>query len=59
LLINKRLSDLFVDLIVKQQPLVWKFIHWISSQTVARLGSTVGILLDKRSLVVSEMDISK
>ena len=43
----------------KQRPLEWRFTHWISSQTAERFASTVGILLDKRSLVASEMDISK
>jgi len=42
-----------------QRLLVWKFILWISSPTVEKLDSIVGIQLVKRSLVVSEMDISK
>jgi hypothetical protein len=42
-----------------QQLLVWKFILWISSPTVEKLDSIAGIQLVKRSLVVSEMDISK
>jgi len=42
-----------------QQLLVWKFILWISSLTVEKLDSIAGIQLVKRSLVVSEMDISK
>lgn len=55
------LIDLLTALIFcgKQQQLVLKCIHWISSQTVARFASTAGIPLDKRNLVVSEMDISK
>ena len=42
-----------------QQLLVWKFILWISSPTVEKLDSIAGIQLVKRSLVVSEMVISK
>lgn len=38
---------------------MWKFIPWTSSQTVGKSDSTAGTQLDKRSLVVLEMDISE
>lgn len=41
-----------------QQPLVWKFTHWTSSQTVERSGSIAGIQLGRKNSVGSEMDTS-
>ncbi|RDX86927.1 GTP-binding nuclear protein Ran-3, partial [Mucuna pruriens] len=57
--VKRHLTGEFEKKYERERPSVWRFTHWIFSQTVERFASTAGILLDKRSLVASEMDISK